>query len=73
MKIKNKVGKEIEHGDIPDLWHIGQHLLEDKSPQMRAQGQAVIDTWHFAHDMKDVIEGRATVVGMEHMIAGQPE
>ena len=34
--------------EIPDLWHIAQRLCEEDR-------EAVLQVWHNAHDMRDVL------------------
>ena|SRR5215468_4874575 len=44
-----------ERNHIPDLWHVGQHLL-DIGLRFRSgekAGDAVLDAWHKAHAFRD--------------------
>lgn len=44
----HKVYKHPMTMQVPDLWHIGEWLRKNG---MESAGDAVIETWHLAHDL----------------------
>ena len=52
VKLLNASGKPREIGEIPDLWHIAEGVRNQAGGKA---GDAVLEVWHMAHDMKDAI------------------
>ena len=55
IKLTNVHGKLKEYGNVPDLWYAANYLREAGLVKMADQ---VLHTWHMAHDLKHVIDGK---------------
>ena len=52
VKLLNASGKPRDIGEIPDLWHIAEGVRKQAGGKA---GDAILEVWHMAHDMKDAI------------------
>ena len=62
IRLLNENGIAVEYGQIPDLWHIAQYVIEKGekkgNPALVNQGKDIISVWHMAHDLKACAEGQ---------------
>lgn len=68
IRLLNENGIAVEYGQIPDLWHIAQYVIEKGEKKGNSalvnQGKDIISVWHMAHDLKACAEeqGQARII-----------
>lgn len=41
----------IDRVQIPDLWHVGRHMIQEGGLAHKEQGEAILECWHLCHDL----------------------
>lgn len=61
IKLINENGAEKSYGQIPDLWHVADHIGSHFGDEAREQ---VLQVWMMAHDLKSCAENQ----GQAHIV-----